>query len=138
MLFAGMALGAACALARRLIPLARPGVDYVLIARHDILDCDWQDLVTGLTKAILYLHHKLPDLNTYIMMSWMMQTFNTLMRIFLTGLVQLYQLCLSPLLGECHLPTCSHYAKDALNMHTLSVIFALNVSCVVIHGLNPC
>ena len=52
------------ALARQyLAPLARPGVDYVLIARHDILDCDWQDLVTGLTKAILYLHHKLPDLN---------------------------------------------------------------------------
>ena len=53
------------ALARQyLAPLARPGVDYVLIARHDILYCDWQDLVTGLTKAILYLHHKLPDLNT--------------------------------------------------------------------------
>ena len=53
------------ALAREyLAPLARPGVDYVLIARHDFLDCDWQDLVTGLTKAILYLHHKLPDLNT--------------------------------------------------------------------------
>ena len=53
------------ALARQyLAPLARPGVDYVLIARHDILYCDWQDLVTGLTKAISYLHHKLPDLNT--------------------------------------------------------------------------
>ena len=53
------------ALARQhLISLARPGVDYVLIARHDILYCDWQDLVTGLTKAIRYLHHKLPDLNT--------------------------------------------------------------------------
>jgi putative membrane protein insertion efficiency factor len=52
-------------------------------------------------------------------MSWMMKTVNTLMRKFLTGLVQLYQLCLSPLLGvNCrHLPTCSHYAKDALNMH---------------------
>ena len=53
------------ALARQnLVQLARPGVDYVLIARHDILYCDWQDLVTGLTKAIRYLHHKLPDLNT--------------------------------------------------------------------------
>ena len=53
------------ALARQhLISLARPGVDYVLIARHDILYCDWQNLVTGLTKAITYLHHKLPDLNT--------------------------------------------------------------------------
>ena len=49
----------------------------------------------------------------------MLQTVNTLMRIFLTGLVQLYQLFLSPLLGvNCrHLPTCSHYAKEALNMH---------------------
>ncbi|MDA0333404.1 MAG: ribonuclease P protein component [Proteobacteria bacterium] len=50
------------ALARQhLAPLARPGVDYVLIARHDTVSCDWQDLVTGLTKAIRYLHHKLPD-----------------------------------------------------------------------------
>ena len=53
------------ALARQhLAPLANPGVDYVLIARRDILDCDWQDLVTGLTKAILYLHQKLVDQNT--------------------------------------------------------------------------
>ena len=50
------------ALARQhLAPLARPGVDYVLIARHDTVSCDWQDLVTGLKKAIGYLHHKLPD-----------------------------------------------------------------------------
>ena len=50
------------ALARQhLTPLARPGVDYVLIARHDIISCDWQDLVTGLKKAIGYLHHKLQD-----------------------------------------------------------------------------
>ena len=49
------------ALAREhLAPLARPGVDYVLIARHDTSSCDWQDLVTGLQKAIGYLHHKLP------------------------------------------------------------------------------
>ena len=53
------------ALARQhLVPLARPGVDYVLIARHDTIYCDWQDLVTGLTKAIRYLHYKLPDLKT--------------------------------------------------------------------------
>ena len=50
------------ALARQhLAPLARPGVDYVLIARHDTISCNWQDLVTGLKKAIGYLHHKLPD-----------------------------------------------------------------------------
>ena len=50
------------ALARQhLAPLARPGVDYVLIARHDTISCDWQDLVTGLKKAIGYLHHKLRD-----------------------------------------------------------------------------
>jgi ribonuclease P protein component len=49
------------ALARvHLAPLACPGVDYVLIARHDTSSCDWQDLVTGLQKAIGYLHHKLP------------------------------------------------------------------------------
>lgn len=50
------------ALARQhLATMARPGIDYVLIARHDTISCDWQDLVTGLTKAIWYLHHKLPD-----------------------------------------------------------------------------
>ena len=50
------------ALARlHLAPMARPGVDYVLIARHDTVECDWEDLVNGLTKAIRYLHHKLPD-----------------------------------------------------------------------------
>ena len=48
-----------------------------------------------------------------------MQAINTLIRIFLIVLVRFYQICLSPLLGvNCrHLPTCSHYAKDALNMH---------------------
>ena len=46
---------------QHLAPMARPGVDYVLIARHDTVTCDWQDLVTGMTKAIRYLHHKLPD-----------------------------------------------------------------------------
>jgi len=53
------------------------------------------------------------------MMNWMMQTVSTLVRVCLTGLIQLYQFCLSPLLGaNCrHLPSCSHYAKDALNMH---------------------
>ena len=50
------------ALARQhLAPLARPGVDYVLIARHDTVACDWQDLVTSLTKAIRHLHRKLSD-----------------------------------------------------------------------------
>ena len=50
------------ALARQhLAPMARPGVDYVLIARHDTISCDWQDLVTSFKKAIGYLHHKLPD-----------------------------------------------------------------------------
>ena len=46
---------------QHLAPLARPGVDYVLIARHDTISCNWQDLVSGLKKAIGYLHHKLPD-----------------------------------------------------------------------------
>ena len=53
------------------------------------------------------------------MMNWMMLTFSTLLRVCLIGFIQLYQFCLSPLLGtNCrHLPSCSHYAKDALNMH---------------------
>ena len=48
-----------------------------------------------------------------------MRTVSTLVRVCLTSLIQLYQLFLSPLLGaNCrHLPSCSHYAKDALNMH---------------------
>ena len=50
------------ALARQhLATMARPGIDYVLIARHNTISCDWQDLVAGLTKAVRYLHHKLPD-----------------------------------------------------------------------------
>ena len=50
------------ALARQhLATMARPGVDYVLIARHDTISCEWLDLVTGFKKAIGYLHHKLPD-----------------------------------------------------------------------------
>ena len=53
------------ALARQhLATMARPGVDYVLIARHDTIYCDWQDLVVGLTKAIRYLHHKMSDQDT--------------------------------------------------------------------------
>ena len=53
------------------------------------------------------------------MMVWMRHKVSTAVRLFLTGLIQLYQICLSPLLGaQCrHLPSCSHYAKDALNMH---------------------
>ena len=44
-----------------LVPMAHPGVDYVLIARHDTNICDWQDLVTGMEKAIKYLHYKLSN-----------------------------------------------------------------------------
>ena len=50
------------ALARQhLVTIARPGFDYVLIARHDTMSCDWQELVIGFKKAVRYLHHKLPD-----------------------------------------------------------------------------
>ena len=50
------------ALARQhLATMARPGIDYVLIARHDTISCDWQELVTGLIKAIRYLHYKVLD-----------------------------------------------------------------------------
>ena len=53
------------------------------------------------------------------MMKQMTRKASTLLRVCLTGLIQLYQFCLSPLLGtNCrHLPSCSDYAKDALNMH---------------------
>jgi hypothetical protein len=39
-----------------LAPLARPGVDYVLIARHDTALVAWDDLVAGLPKAVRYIH----------------------------------------------------------------------------------
>ena len=45
------------ALARSyLVPLAQPCTDYVLIARHDTVNADWQDMAKGLQKAIRYLH----------------------------------------------------------------------------------
>ena len=48
------------ALARsHLVPLARPGTDYVLIARHDTVNADWQDMAKGLQKAIRYLHRSI-------------------------------------------------------------------------------
>ena len=53
------------------------------------------------------------------MMNWMMRKASLLVSLCLTGFIQFYQFCLSPLLGvNCrHLPSCSHYAKEALNMH---------------------
>ena len=39
-----------------LAPLAEPGVDYVLIARHDTASADWRAMAKGLQKAIHYLH----------------------------------------------------------------------------------
>ena len=48
------------ALARSyLAPLAQPGTDYVLIARHDTGNADWQDMAKGLQKAIRYLHRSI-------------------------------------------------------------------------------
>ena len=45
------------ALARdHLSPLARNGIDYVLIARLDTATANWQDMINGLQKAIRYLH----------------------------------------------------------------------------------
>ena len=48
-----------------------------------------------------------------------MQKISYLVRLCLTGFIHFYQFSLSPILGvNCrHLPSCSHYAKDALNMH---------------------
>ena len=42
-----------------LVPLAQPGTDYVLIARHDTVSADWQDMAKGLQKAIRYLHRSI-------------------------------------------------------------------------------
>ena len=48
------------ALARSyLVPLAKPGTDYVLIARYDTVSADWQDMAKGLQKAIRYLHRSI-------------------------------------------------------------------------------
>ena len=45
------------ALARiELVPRARAGIDYVLIARHSTRDRPWADLVRDLDKALGYLH----------------------------------------------------------------------------------
>jgi ribonuclease P protein component len=50
------------ALARdHLSPLAKNGIDYVLIARHDTATANWQDMANGLQKAIRYLHRQSQD-----------------------------------------------------------------------------
>ena len=53
------------------------------------------------------------------MVNWMMQKVSEMVRVCLIELIQIYQLCLSPFFGtNCrHLPSCSHYAKDALNIY---------------------
>ena len=38
---------------------ARPGIDYVMIARQGTADRDWSDLVSDLGKAVGYLHRKM-------------------------------------------------------------------------------
>ena len=43
-----------------LLPIARPGTDYVLIARYDITTANWQEMAHGLQKAINYLHRTMP------------------------------------------------------------------------------
>ena len=42
-----------------LAPMAQPGTDYVLIARHDTVTADWRDMAKGLQKAIRYLHRSI-------------------------------------------------------------------------------
>jgi len=50
------------ALARdHLSPLAKNGIDYVLIARHDTVTANWQDMSKGLQKAIRYLHRTIAN-----------------------------------------------------------------------------
>ena len=53
------------ALARScLAPLAQPGTDYVLIARHDTVFADWKDMEKGLRKAIRYLNRRINRVGT--------------------------------------------------------------------------
>ena len=53
------------ALARSyLVPLAQPGTDYVLVARHDTVNADWQEMAKGLQKAIRYLHRNINQSGT--------------------------------------------------------------------------
>ena len=48
------------ALARaELMRHARPGTDYVIIARHNTADRPWPDLVRDLDQALGYLHRRL-------------------------------------------------------------------------------
>ena len=44
-----------------LSPLAKNGIDYVLIARHDTATANWQDMANGLQKAIRYLHRAIAN-----------------------------------------------------------------------------
>jgi ribonuclease P protein component len=44
-----------------LSPLAKNGIDYVLIARHDTVTANWQDMAKGLQKAIRYLHRTIAN-----------------------------------------------------------------------------
>ena len=44
-----------------LLPIARPGTDYVLIARHDTATANWQDMAHGLQKAINYVHRTMAE-----------------------------------------------------------------------------
>ena len=47
------------AMRESLQPVARPGLDYVMIARFDTAKCDWQHLVKDVDKVVGYLHRKL-------------------------------------------------------------------------------
>ena len=48
------------ALARtELAKRARPGTDYVMIARHDTAERSWDDLVADLHKSLGYIHRSI-------------------------------------------------------------------------------
>lgn len=51
----------------------------------------------------------------------MRQSLRNLPRLFGRGLIKIYRVTLSPLVGfECrHLPTCSHYAEEAIDRYGL-------------------
>ena len=40
-------------------PVARSGLDYVMIARYDTAKREWQDLIRDVEKAVCYLHRQM-------------------------------------------------------------------------------
>ena len=85
-----------------LAPVAQPGTDYVLIARHDTVNADWQDMAKGLQKAIRYLHRSInqsgikTDCSSWIKMKWLVLNMQQAAAKVLLGVIGGYRLFISP------------------------------------------